>query len=255
MISLPAEVATWLGDTGSVSPALFKRRSGSVLMVGENKISLMQGVAFARAINATTGRNRRLDSIATTGSGRTQRITNWEILTPILRRLGCTLDPDARKSIVSGDPRVVTRCIIQLHALIGRSDSASDNRRSVAQAKKASSRKVTASSTGSGRSSVKKNLSTKKAALPVQKKKIVSTKKRQDVEPILSTMQPNDIKELKSSPEMLLASANNVPEFWCIVLCEQLHIRPEQASALLTTDSNYLCKLKSPLFCIYIFPK
>ena len=111
----PAEVATWLGDTGSVSPALFKRRSGSVLMVGENKISLTQGVAFARAINATTGRNRRLDSIATTGSGRTQRITNWEILTPILRRLGCTLDPDARKSIVSG---ATNRPYLVLHGFV-----------------------------------------------------------------------------------------------------------------------------------------
>lgn len=239
MISLPAEVAAWLGDTGSVSPALFKRKSGSVLMVGENKIALMQGIAFSRAINATTGRNRRLDSISTSGSGRTQRIANWEILTPILRRLGCTLDVDARKSIVGGDPRVVTRCIIQLHALIGRSDSASDKRRSTAQAKNTSSRKV--ATTGSGGNTKKKRIN-RKQAIPVQTIKKSTRSNRQDVEPVLSAIQPSEIARLVSNPNMVLSSATSVPEFWCIVLCEQLHIRPEQASALLTSDSNYLCK-------------
>ena len=256
-ISLPAEVAIWLGDSGAVSPALFKRKSGSVLMVGENKNVLMQGIAFARVINATTGRNRRLDSIASTGSGRTQRIANWEILTPILRRLGCSLDPDARKSIVSGDPRVVTRLVIQLHSLIGRSDSAADKKRASAQAKNTSSRKVTVNNPGgssSGRSSTKgvvgggggggRASKQKKQKVPVQAKRTRGGAQL-DVEPLLSVVNPSEIAAITANPAMQLASANSVAEFWCIVLCEQLHIRPEQASALLTSDSNYLCESKS----------
>jgi hypothetical protein len=245
-ITIPAEVAQWLGDTGSVNPTLFKRRSGSVLMIGENFTTLMQGISLSRAINATTGRNRRLDSIVTTGSGRTQRIANWEILTPILRRLGCTLDPDARKSIVSGDPRVVTRVVVQLYSLIGRSDSAADKKRTAAKVKNTSSKKVVADTGSASRKVGKMGRTAKgksKIGSQISQAQATKSSKRVDIEPLLTAVNPQEIKGITANPNMLIASANSVPEFWCIVLCEQLHIRPEQAVALLTTDSNYLCKL------------
>ena len=239
-ITLPSAVAQWLGDTSGCDAKLFKRKSGEVLMVSANYTALMQGTGIATTINATLGRNRRLDAIKTSGSGRTQRIANWEVLTPILRRLGCTLDPDARKSIVSGDPRPVTRTVIQLYSLIGRSDSAADNKRTAAKVKNTSNKKVVKDSGNASTRRKKKG----KAAIPKQAAAPAKAQKRMDIEPLLTSVSPNEIAGITRNPNMLIASATSVAEFWCIVLCEQLHIRAEQAVSLLTSDSNYLCKYR-----------
>ena len=57
-IQLPALVGEWLSDCGAVITAELKRKSGDVVLVGANFTMMMSGVSFARALNASLGRNR-----------------------------------------------------------------------------------------------------------------------------------------------------------------------------------------------------
>ena len=246
-IQLPALVGEWLSDCGAVITAELKRKSGDVVLVGANFTMMMSGLSFARALNASLGRNRRLDNIKEPGSAgaRTLRISNWEVLVPILRRVGVTIDPDARQSIISGDPRSVVRSMVQLHALVGNPDKA-DSARAAAAVASTSTKNAAGLPLGGTRREGESKKIKKKPRPPGASSGggAARTKKggqsRIVIDPVLGSIAPSELKQIRSNPDILASDARTVAEFWIIILCDQLHIRPEQAVSLLTSDSNFL---------------
>jgi hypothetical protein len=245
-IQLPALVGEWLSDCGAVITAELKRKSGDVVLVGANFTMMMSGVSFARALNASLGRNRRLENIKEPGSAgaRTLRISNWEVLVPILRRVGVTIDPDARQSIISGDPRPVVRSMVQLHALVGNPDKA-DSARAAAAVASTSTRNATGVPLAGARRGGQSKRTKKKPRPPGASGGSANTtkslgKNRIVIDPVLSSIAPSELKQIRSNPDILASDARTVAEFWIIMLCDQLHIRPEQAVSLMTSDSNFL---------------
>jgi hypothetical protein len=242
-IALPSNCGNWLAENGCLIAKQLKKKGSNVLLGPDNVKLLVSGLAFGRAIQAALGKNKLLDGLRINN-----KEGNWNALVPVLRRLTVRVDNDAKSLILSGDAQVAARLMNQLWATFS-IDRSRGQVKTIGKIRDPSSTGYASQAKAAARAAPQR-----RAALAKQKQEEAARealkRKEKDtanqlggqtrVKPLIEQIMDEEIDALKNNQNMLPSDAESIPAFWCVLLVEQLNVRPEQAVTLVTANTNYL---------------
>ncbi len=242
-IALPSNCGNWLAENGCLIAKQLKKKGSNVLLGPDNIKLLVSGLAFGRAIQAALGKNKLLDGLRINN-----KEGNWNALVPVLRRLTVRVDNDAKSLILSGDAQVAARLMNQLWATFSIDRSRGQVKslgkiRDSSNSGYASQAKAAARAAPQRRAALakKKQEEAAREALKRKEANVSSNVGGQTrVKPLIEQIMDEEIDMLKNNQNMLPSDAESIPAFWCVLLVEQLNVRPEQAVTLVTANTNYL---------------
>ena len=209
----------------------------------DNVRLLLSGIAFGRAIQKALGANKTLDGLRLNNND-----GNWNTLVPILRRLAVKVENDSKSLILSGDAAVACRLMTQLYATFsidrarGEVKTLGNKQRADVDGGYASQAKAAAKAAPQRRAAIQKQKEDAVAKQRLRLKGAVGDAPSgpQVVQPLIEAISEEEMEPLKMAQCPLPNDAETIPQFWCILLMEQLNVRAEQAVTLVTVNTNYL---------------
>jgi hypothetical protein len=241
-VMLPTACANWLAQNGCLIPKQLEKKGANLALGPDNVRLLVSGIAFGRAIQKAIGANKTLDGLRLNNKD-----GNWNTLVPILRRLAIRVENDAKSLILSGDAKVACRLMSQLYASFS-IDRARGEVKTLGKVRGnsngyATQAKAAAKAAPQRRAALHKRKEDQRSKDKLKRKNDMAAKQtggQTVVQPLIEEINEEEMAALKMPQVPLPNDAETIPQFWCILLMEQLNVRAEQAVTLVTVNTNYL---------------